>query len=399
MDRGTRPGRAGPGPLRVATIITRLEGGAGLLALRGAKVMDPQAVASTIITGSGDDLVDAARAAGLRVIIEPALRPPLQPRRDLQAVRRLEALLGSEGFDVVHTHTSKAGAVGRLAARRLGVARIVHTYHGFPWHAFQSPPRRAAYVRIERRLGRYTDTALCVGGAVAAEAARRRLIAPERIRAMGVALDDAEAAAAAASSGTPQARLRAREALGLPPEARVVGVVGRLTYQKAPADFLAAMVALGRPDVVGVWIGGGELAGQVGRRAADLTGARVILAGQRADVLDLLPALDVFVLPSLYEGLPTVIVEAMVCGIPVVATAVNAVPDLVVPGVTGLLVPPRQPDLLAAAVRYLLDSPSAAQRMAGAARARLGDQFSEAALRSALMAAYAPAAALVSEWR
>ena len=100
----------------------------------------------------------------------------------------------------------------------------------------------------------------------------------------------------------------------------------------------------------------------------------MILAGERADVLDVLPAFDVFALPSRYEGLPTVIVEAMICGVPVVATAVNSVPDLVVPGETGLLVPPRRPGQLAAAIRYLLDSPEAAARMAAAARARLGDQ-------------------------
>jgi glycosyltransferase involved in cell wall biosynthesis len=96
-------------------------------------------------------------------------------------------------------------------------------------------------------------------------------------------------------------------------------------------------------------------------------------------------------MPSRYEGLPTVIVEAMICGVPVVATAVNAVPDLVIPGVTGLLVPPRRPSQLAAAVRHLLDSPEAAARMAAVARARVADQYGEPALRAALTTAYAPA--------
>jgi glycosyltransferase involved in cell wall biosynthesis len=96
----------------------------------------------------------------------------------------------------------------------------------------------------------------------------------------------------------------------------------------------------------------------------------------------------VFVLPSRYEGLPTAIVEAMVSGIPVVATAVNAVADVVIPGETGLLVPPQRPDLMADAVRYLLDRPSVAARMADQARARLGERFGERALRDALAAAY-----------
>ena len=109
-------------------------------------------------------------------------------------------------------------------------------------------------------------------------------------------------------------------------------------------------------------------------------------------MLDLLPAFDVFALSSRYEGLPTVVVEAMICGVPVVATAVNAVPDLVIPGETGLLVPPGRPGQLAAAIRYLLDAPELAARMAATARARLGDQHGESALRAALMAAYSPAA-------
>jgi glycosyltransferase involved in cell wall biosynthesis len=300
--------------------------------------------------------------------------------------------LRERNFDVVHTHCAKAGVVGRLAASRAGVPRIVHTFHGFPFHEFQSMARRRAYVSIERRLGRITDVALCVGAGVAAEAIRRELIAPERVRTIGVAVDGLDRVRASANAGAPEARRLARIALGLPADAIVVGAVGRLTYQKAPEDFLAAMLALGRPEVIGVWVGGGELAERVGRRARALPGIRVVLAGERTDVLEVLPAFDVFALPSRYEGLPTVVVEAMICGVPVVATAVNAIADLVVPGETGMLVPPHRPELLAAAVRYLLDSPAVAARMAAAARTRLGDRYGEPALRAALTAAYLPAA-------
>ena len=151
---------------------------------------------------------------------------------------------------------------------------------------------------------------------------------------------------------------------------------------------MAALVALGRPEVVGILVGSGELAERIDGLTRSLSRPRLVMAGERSDVLEVLPAFDVFVLPSLYEGLPTAIVEAMVCGVPVVATAVNAVPDLVVPGETGLLVPPGRPDLIADAVRFLLDSPHVAARMATTARERLGDRYSEPALRDALTAAY-----------
>jgi glycosyltransferase involved in cell wall biosynthesis len=383
-----RPARV---PLRVATVITRLEGGAGALALRGAKILDPEVVTPTIVTGSGGRLLDDAAAAGIEVLVEPVLREVIAPRSDLQALGRLEAIFRERNFDVVHTHCAKAGAVGRLAAHRADVPRIVHTFHGFPFHQFQSPLRRRAYVSIERRLGRMTDVALCVGSAVAAEAVRRRLVAPERVAAIGVAVDGPDRVRASMNAGLPEARRRARAALGLPDDARVVGMVGRLTYQKAPEDFISAIVQLGRPDVIGVWVGAGELGDHVARRVRDLPpGARVILAGERTDVLDVLPGFDVFAMPSRYEGLPTAVVEAMICGVPVVATAVNAVPDLVVPGVTGMLVPPCRPAQLAAAIRFLLDSPEVAARMATSARARLADQYGEPALRAALTAAYSP---------
>ena len=379
------------GPLRVVTLITRLEGGAGVLTLRGAVALDPGRFRVAIVTGRGSQLLDQATAAGLEVIVEPALRTPIDPRSDGQALRALSALLAQRPFDVAHTHTAKAGVLGRMAAHRAAVPRIVHTYHGFPFHEFQSRGRRGAYVAIERRLGRITDVALCVGTGVAVEAVRRRLTAPERIRTIGVAVQ--AAAGAELPARRPGARDRARRALGIPADATVIGAVGRLTYQKAPEDFLSMIGHLDRSGVVGVWVGGGELAGHIGRLAGRRPG-HVILAGERADVPEILPAFDVFVLPSRYEGLPTAIVEAMVCGIPVVATAVNAVGDVVVPGETGLLVPPRRPDLAADAVRYLLDRPAVAARMAVTARDRLGDRFGVAALRDALEGAYTGSATI-----
>jgi glycosyltransferase involved in cell wall biosynthesis len=384
-------------PLRVATVIARLEGGAGVLALRGALALNSRSCQMTIITGQGGQLIAAAQAAGLEVIVESSLRAPIRPASDLRALSRLEVLFAVRAFDVVHTHCAKAGAVGRVAARRAGVPRIIHTFHGFPFHDFQARPLHRAYVAIERRLGQLTSAALCVGAGVAAEAVRRELISPDRIRTIGVSVDGPARRLASRASGSPaavqEARRRARAALGLPGDALVIGAVGRLTYQKAPEDFVAALGALGRPDVIGTWVGGGELAGRVTRRARDLPPGQFRLAGERGDILDILPAFDVFALPSRYEGLPTAIVEAMICGIPVVATAVNAVPDLVIPGETGLLVPPRRPALLATAIGDLLDAPALAARMAATARTRISGQYGEESLRTALLEAYEPAAA------
>jgi glycosyltransferase involved in cell wall biosynthesis len=323
-------------------------------------------------------------------VVEPMLKPDIAPRSDVRAVRWLAAELAARRPDVVHTHCAKGGAIGRIAARRAGIARIVHTYHGFPFHEFQSAARRGAYVAAERRLGRFTDVGLCVGTGVAVEAVRRGLLAPQRVRTIGVTLDPASRPPPAGPERAVLARLNARQRLGLAPDAVVVGAVGRLTYQKAPEDFVAALTALNRPEVTGVWVGGGELARPVARLAAK-SGQRILLTGEREDVSDLLPGFDVFALPSRYEGLPTAVAEAMACGRPVVATAVNAVADLVEPGVTGLLVPPARPDLLAAGIGHLLDAPQQAAAMAARALARIGDRYGPQALRIALLAAYQPA--------
>ncbi len=376
------------GRLRVATVITRLEGGAGLLALRGVLGLDPALFEPLIITGSGGRLLREAAGHGIEVIVTPDLKPTIAPRSDLRATRCLSAMLAASRPDVVHTHCAKAGAIGRLAARQAGVARIVHTYHGFPFHEFQSAARRRAYIAAERRLGRLTDVGLCVGTGVAVEAIRRGLLSPERVRTIGVTVGPGLVAGRPAAAD-PQARLQARRRLGVQAGQIIVGAVGRLTQQKAPADFVAALGVVDRTNVTGVWVGGGELAAPVAKLAR-AAGQRVLLTGDRDDVADLLPAFDVFTLPSRYEGLPTAVAEAMACGVPVVATAVNAVSDLIEPGVSGLLVPPARPDLLAAAVSYLLDSPSDAARMAAAARTRIGHRYSTAALCEALTAAYRP---------
>ncbi len=372
--------------LRVAQIVTRLMAGAGGVALRGALALDPDRYEVVFIIGSGNRLVDEARRAGFEVVTAGRLRSDIAPVDDWRARGDLRAILTEGQFDVVHTHSAKAGAIGRMAARDVGVSRIVHTYHGFPFHEFQSRPRRMAYIAIERSLGKSTDAFLAVGPAVAAEAIRRRIAPPERVRTIGVAVSNAPA-----PSGTDRAEARRR--LGVPPGMRVVGTVGRLDYQKAPDDFVEAIAGLGYEDVLGVWIGDGPLRSQVERLAArrGITG-RMWFAGERTDVPDLLPGLDVFAMASRYEGLPCAIVEAMTASRPIVATAVNAVPNVVVPGETGLLVPPGRPDLLSRAMRHLLDNPDVAARLGAAARASLGEELTPAALGTVLDQTYrAPA--------
>jgi glycosyltransferase involved in cell wall biosynthesis len=355
--------------------------GAGGVALRGALALDPGQYEIVFVTGEGDDLIAKARAAGHEVVLLPRLRSQIAPLDDRRALADLRACL--KGFDVVHTHSSKAGALGRMAAHQLDIGRIVHTFHGFPFHQFQSWPRREAYIRVERSVGRFTDLFLAVGPAVAAEAITRRIAPPERVRTIGVGL------AKALNAPGPLDRAEARRILGVPPGMHVVGTVGRLAFQKAPEDFVRALAGLDRGDVFGVWIGDGPLRAKTERlvRKLGLAG-RMLFTGERNDVEALLPGIDVFAMASRYEGLPCAIVEAMSAGLPVVATAVNAVPDLVIAGETGLLTPPGMPDLLGRAIGHLLDNPAYAARLGAAGRDRLGEELAPVALGTVLSEAY-----------
>jgi len=361
--------------LRVAQVITRFIAGAGGVALRGAMALDTSRYSVTVLSAPGGPLLAEAEAAGFEVVRLRHLRPEINPLEDYRALEELIYELRLRKFDIVHTHSSKAGAVGRVAADRVGVPGIVHTFHGFPFHNFQSWPLRTAYVQIERRLGRITDRFLGIGGAVAAEAIRLKIAPAERTRAIASAINVDVPRRTAAS------RAAARTRLGLAEDAVVVGTVGRLAAQKAPQDMLAAFESLGRRDVRFLWIGDGPLMPEM-RRLVAVKGLaqRFQLLGERRDVLDLLPALDVFALASRYEGLPCSLVEALTCGIPSVATAVNAVPEVVIPGRTGLLVPPGEPRLLAKAIAYLLDHSSEADRMSEAAYVEIGDRFHPAVL-------------------
>jgi glycosyltransferase involved in cell wall biosynthesis len=368
--------------LRVAQVVTRFMAGAGGVALRGAMALDPDRYEVVFVIGSGNRLIDEAREAGFQVVLQEHLRSEISLSHDRAALADLKAVLGAGQFDVVHTHSAKAGALGRLAARDAHVERIVHTYHGFPFHEFQSRLRRHTYIRIEKSLAKFTDAFLAVGPAVAAEAIVRRIAPSERVRTIGVGVNSGPA-----PEFSDQAE--ARRLLGVPLGMRVVGTVGRLDFQKAPEDFVNALAGLHRKDVYGVWIGDGPLRAKTEKLAArrGLVG-RMTFLGERTDVADLLPGLDVFAMASRYEGLPCAIVEAMGAARPVVATAVNAVPNVVISGETGLLVPPGRPELLSRALDYLLDNPSVAARLGAAGRAHIGDELSSAALGAVLDETY-----------
>ena len=378
--------------LRVAHVTANFADGSGGITLREALALDDR-YASTILAPEDGTLFERAEDAGLHVVrLQKMGRGRrIYPWADVEALRELTEYLEAGDFDVVHTHAGRAGAIGRVAAHRLGRPAIVHTLHGFPFNEFQSPLARVPLRAIERRLGRITDYFLTDGTFVASTAIRLKIAQPERIRAVISPVD-------AVPPVSEASRRAARRTLGIPEDAKVIGTAARLAVQKAPLDMVRAVAALRRPDLYFVWLGGGELRGKVERLidAEGLTG-RFLLPGDRSDVADLLPAFDVFALSSLWEGLPCSVVEAMMCGIPVVATTVNSVPEVVVSGKTGLVARPDDPASLTRALAYMLDHPAHAAQMAEVAQVQIRHQFQPELMGDELMEVYELARAFASE--
>ena len=307
-----------------------------------------------------DDL-KLMEARGIRVYELPMQRS-IRPIGDAMAFGRLLPLIRRGGFDVVHTHSSKAGFLGRLAARFAGVPRVIHTPHTFPFEMDVSRPARFRYFQLERLAARWCDRIVCV--CPSQRALAESLTEPARV----VVIENGIAARPPRDAAE---RRRRRRELGLAPDVPVVGVIGRFTLQKGQADFVAAarQVAARLPETRFVLAGDGELKPRLERMilAAGLKD-RFTLVEAREDGPELLPVLDVAALPSLWEGLPYVLLDAMAAERAVVASRVGGMSDVIEDGVDGLLVPPKDPAALAEAMMKLVDNEELRSKMGKHAR-------------------------------
>ena len=327
-------------PLRVLHIITRMiVGGAQENTMLSCALIDKDRFPSELLcgpeTGREGSLHEECRARGVRVLLEPRLARRTDPLLDLIALVNLTRFLRRGRYDIVHTHSSKAGILGRIAARLAGVPVVIHTAHGWPFSREESSATRALWINLERLCAGLCDAMVVVGSAdrdVGLELGVGRAARYHLIRS-GIELDVFRDASID--------RDVVRSRLGLPAEAFVIGTVGRLARQKAPLDLLAAFVDVARERAEAhlVMVGDGPDRDAVESAVARAGLAdRVHLLGLRRDVPELLRAFDVFALASHWEGLPRVLPQAMAAGLPIVATRVNGSPDAIGQGDNGWLV-------------------------------------------------------------
>lgn len=318
-------------------------------------------------------LLAAESVPGLEVIEVPALVRPVRPWQDTRAYLDLKRLFIRERFDVVHTHSSKAGILARVAARRAGVPLVVHTVHGQAFHPYQSRWTHAAYVLAERWAARHCDRILAVAQAMVDQCVAARVAPADLYRVVYSGMNMEPFLTA-----RPEPALR--RSLGIPDGVPVVGKIARLFELKGHSYLLDAAphIAAALPEVRFLLVGDGVLRGQIAARAAELGLAdRFVFAGlvPPAAVCRYTALMDVLVHLSLREGLPRTVVQALATGVPAVGFALDGTPEVIIDGVTGRLCSPGDSQAVAAAVIGLLQDDAARQRLGAAGRERVRSQF------------------------
>jgi len=336
-------------------------------------------------------LSEAARARGVVFLAMRPLVRRIAPWLDFKSLILLWWLFIRERPAIVHTHTSKAGIVGRLAAWLARVPTIIHTPHGHVFYGHFGPRLSTIYLVIERLFAKITDSLVALTRGERDDYIQYQVGNPERLHLIhsGVDLSPFHEA------GQSMNKAEMRTALGLAGDYAIVGTVGWLLPIKGPLVLLSAMEKVWerRPEVLLVYVGKGELEGEIRRRVQVLgREEQVRLLGWRPDVHEVMGVLDCFVLPSLNEGMGRVVVEAMAADCPVVASRTGGIPDLITDGVSGLLAPPNDAETLATAILRILDEPGLAGRLREKGRA-VCQEYSLAAMVNKLHELYAEALA------
>ena len=352
-------------PIRIMHVITRMvKGGAQENVLDMTVRLDPKRFESILVTGPSEgpegslEQKAVERGADLRRI--RWLVREISPVNDFRAVVSLIRLIRAEKPDIVYTHTSKAGIVGRIAARIARVKVIIHEPHGHIFTGYYGKFKSSIFVGLERWFGRYANRLVMLTENERTDHLHYRIAPEDKFITIHSGVDYVPML----NDNSELGALRTPLCIGR--DAKVIGTLGRLVEVKGQIYLIDAMPAiLSRvPNAHLVLIGSGPLQEELQCRATGLgVSANVHFAGYRKDVTACLKDIDLFVLPSLNEGMGRVLVEAMVMRLPVVASDVCGIKDLVHDGRNGRLVPAEDPKAIAEAVTEILIDPDLARRM------------------------------------
>jgi glycosyltransferase involved in cell wall biosynthesis len=332
-------------------------------------------VAGTLARGEGS-MAFVAEELGVPVVTIDELHREISPLRDAVAVLHLARLIRKQRPHILHTHTAKAGAIGRLAALLAGHARppiVVHTFHGHVLRGYFDPVRTWGFRQLERWLARHATALIAVSPQVRDDLVALGVAPAEAFAVvrLGVRLDERV-------DGHDSEGERVRALLGIAPERFIVGWIGRMTGVKRTDDVLLALRGVRERGIDAglLMVGDGPDRDHVERRAKELGVVRhCYFLGYQDEVAPYFAALDAFVLPSGNEGTPVSAIEALAAARPVVATRVGGVPDVVRDGVDGFLVDPGDVEALADRLARLANDPHLRERMGQAGHERVVPRY------------------------
>jgi glycosyltransferase involved in cell wall biosynthesis len=359
----------GAGGVRVVRVFSRLNiGGPAVHVILLSAGLRPLGYETRLVVGRESpregNMLGLASEQGVVCERMPGLGREIAPLSDLRALLGLYRVLRAWRPAILHTHTAKAGLLGRIAGRMARVPIVVHTFHGHVLHGYFSPAKTAVFRWLETRLAAVSDALVAVSEAVKRDLVDIGVASPDKIRVVPLGLQLAHLA-----GELPRGALRRETAA--PDDVPLVGMVGRLVPIKDVPTFLGAaqQVLERRPEVRFALVGDGEerpaLEAESRRRGL---GGTVTFCGWRRDLVAVYGDLDVVVNASRNEGTPVALIEALAAGRPVVATRVGGTPDLLADGAHGRLVPPGDPAALADAIVETLEESEAARRRAQAGR-------------------------------
>ncbi len=349
--------------IKVMRVIARLNiGGPAIHSILLTSLIDKSMFDSTLVTGVEveyeGNMLDLAAEKNVKPVVLPELGREISPFRDFKTCLKLFRIIKKEKPQIVHTHTAKAGTVGRLAAKLAGVPVILHTFHGHVFHSYFSPGKTRLFIIIERFLARFSNRVITVSKRLKEEITDYGITDSDRIEVIPLGFE-LEPFLKAKKNGL-------NDELGIDSETKLVGIVGRLTKIKNHKFFLqvVAKVVESLPAVKFLIIGDGELRKELEQLAVQLgLSDAVVFTGWRKDMPEIYSSLDVNVLTSLNEGTPVTLIEAMASGCPVVATDVGGVSDLVTHGENGYLVNSFNVDEFANHLIILLNDSAKAGKM------------------------------------